>query len=488
MKKTAEQEAIIKAVAEKDCNIGPIAGAGCGKSTTAKLACEQVLHKSPLYLAFNRSIALEFKEKCPEIESMTQHSFCLSLLRPLERFEMTNRYNNRDVRDALDVDFLVASDVLKTITRFFQSSEIKPTMNMVAPLFRIQDEELRLAARRAILNYTIDFWNWILDRRVYSHDAYIKVLQVVYQDVVDQRFGLIAVDEYQDTNPAFAAILDRHPQQKLCIGDPMQAIYQWRGAIDAFETFEGERYHLSVSFRFPAEIAELANEIISQRETDFRLTGLAPLTPLQGRHAYLHRSNTGCLQRAISQRDSFEPFVLQGGVSPEEKSVLRDMQSLYFDHPEKIKTEDLRGLESFEDLQEIMSLEEDEFGEWSSRDRLIHSLGGYARFSQELDSLENESRRNEKNPRANVIITAHKSKGLEYPSVTIGGDFLRKFTLPEETEALTGIKYAINGGEIEEQNLLYVAVTRGMRSVDLREIEPLFPNRSVVGLSLPQAA
>jgi superfamily I DNA/RNA helicase len=161
------------------------------------------------------------------------------------------------------------------------------------------------------------------------------------------------------------------------------------------------------------------------------------------------------------------------------------MQSLYFDHPEQIKTEDLRGLESFEDLQEIMAMEEDEFGEWTSRDRLIHSLGGYGRFTNELDSLEQESRRNEKNPKAAVVITAHKAKGLEYPSVTIGSDFVRKFTVSEEQEARTGIKYAINGGEIEEQNLLYVAVTRGMRSVDLREVEPLFPNRSVVGLPLP---
>lgn len=485
MKNTEEQDAIIQAVKNKDCDIGPIAGAGCGKSTTAKLACLSVLEKKPVYLAFNRSIAQEFKEKCPEIESMTQHSFCLSLLRPIERFQMTNRYNNRDVQDSLGIDYLVASDVLRTITRFFQSAATKPELYMVAPLLRIADEKLRLEAREIILQYTIKFWEWIQMSRIYSHDAYIKVLQVVYPDVVDDRFGLIAVDEYQDTNPAFAAILDRHPQQKLCIGDPMQAIYQWRGAVDAFKTFKGERYHLSVSFRFPSVIADLANEIISYRETDFRLKGLAPMTELAGRHAYLHRSNTGCLQRAIGLRDSFDPFVLQGGVSAEEKSVLRDMQSLYFDHPEQIKTEDLRGLESFEDLQEIMAMEEDEFGEWTSRDRLIHSLGGYGRFTNELDSLEQESRRNEKNPKAAVVITAHKAKGLEYPSVTIGSDFVRKFTVSEEQEARTGIKYAINGGEIEEQNLLYVAVTRGMRSVDLREVEPLFPNRSVVGLPLP---
>jgi len=473
---TNEQVAILQDVSRLRDHLGVIAGAGCGKSTMARMACNQVKSQKrlPLYLAFNRSAADEFKMR-GNIDSLTHHSFSRQLLKRREKFQTINFYTTRDVREILKVDYQISQDVLKTLHEFFYSAELEPTIEMVPPMFRISSEEYRQMARRMVLRYTKDFWQKCKKDRVYSHDGYIKVLQTDHPDLLNLDYDLIAIDEYQDTNPAFAEILNRHPQQKLCIGDPMQSIYQWRGAIDAFDDFSGKRRDLSISFRFPDEIANIANFIISQRNSDFRLKGLDSNATMTKQTAYLHRSNIGCLLRAKELLDRGEDFVLQSGVSDEEKGIMSDMRCLATKHPEWVKTHHCMGMSSYEDIKELISLEDSGYGEWSCRERLIGKLGGMNVFQQELKTLEAVSKRNANNPHAAVVITAHKAKGLEYPRIVVGSDFLGKFKVPLEDMGTHG-SFAIPKGKLEEQNLLYVAVTRARKVVNLQEVKPLFPN------------
>ncbi|MDH3307725.1 MAG: ATP-dependent helicase [Acidimicrobiia bacterium] len=97
------------------------------------------------------------------------------------------------------------------------------------------------------------------------------------QAAVTQRYRYVLVDEYQDTTPAQARLLEllvaghRHI---TAAADPMQSIYSFRGAepgnvaqfADRFCDGDGtpaRRYELAHSFRVPASILEAATALVA---------------------------------------------------------------------------------------------------------------------------------------------------------------------------------------------------------------------------------
>ena len=86
------------------------------------------------------------------------------------------------------------------------------------------------------------------------------------------RFPVMLLDEFQDTNYAQARLLEMlcgRDYPILCVGDPDQNIYAWRGAslrnILRFpEFFGGERKPLYVNFRSGSRILAVANRVINE--------------------------------------------------------------------------------------------------------------------------------------------------------------------------------------------------------------------------------
>ncbi|WIM68303.1 UvrD-helicase domain-containing protein [Corynebacterium breve] len=100
-----------------------------------------------------------------------------------------------------------------------------------------------------------------------------------------RRFRVVMLDEYQDTSHAQRVLLrslfgenrgahdvDDHPLTVTAVGDPMQAIYGWRGAtaenlqafVDDFPQPDGTpapKKQLLVSWRNPPEVLALANRV-----------------------------------------------------------------------------------------------------------------------------------------------------------------------------------------------------------------------------------
>ena len=99
------------------------------------------------------------------------------------------------------------------------------------------------------------------------------------------RFRVVMLDEYQDTSHAQRVLLrslfgdnqddpsrHRHPLTVTAVGDPMQAIYGWRGAtaanlaafVEDFPLPDGEaapKAQLTTSWRNPPEVLALANSV-----------------------------------------------------------------------------------------------------------------------------------------------------------------------------------------------------------------------------------
>lgn len=63
-----------------------------------------------------------------------------------------------------------------------------------------------------------------------------------------------------------------------------------------------------------------------------------------------------------------------------------------------------------------------------------------------------------------VVTTAHKSKGLEFNKVKLGGDFFYKEAVEHGEKVLTD----------DEARLLYVAATRAQKQLDISALNPLF--------------
>jgi DNA helicase-2/ATP-dependent DNA helicase PcrA len=100
-----------------------------------------------------------------------------------------------------------------------------------------------------------------------------------------ERYGVALLDEYQDTGHAQRILLrslfggpDGEPMPVTAVGDPVQAIYGWRGASAAnlprFATDfpkhgrrPATRYGLLTSFRNPPEVLDLANAIAGPLRT-----------------------------------------------------------------------------------------------------------------------------------------------------------------------------------------------------------------------------
>jgi hypothetical protein len=91
-------------------------------------------------------------------------------------------------------------------------------------------------------------------------------------------------DEAQDANPLLATILrGQHSIQQIIVGDSCQAIYGWRGAIDAMATRPCDiKATLRQSFRFGPQIAAEANKWLEVLWARYRLAGLPSISSTVG--------------------------------------------------------------------------------------------------------------------------------------------------------------------------------------------------------------
>lgn len=95
------------------------------------------------------------------------------------------------------------------------------------------------------------------------------------RQLYQNRFNYILVDEYQDTNTLQSKIIDTlaSRQQIMAVGDDAQCIYTWRGAN--FENIlhfaqrypQATIYKIQTNYRSTPQILNLANEVLSQRDT-----------------------------------------------------------------------------------------------------------------------------------------------------------------------------------------------------------------------------
>jgi hypothetical protein len=239
--------------------------------------------------------------------------------------------------------------------------------------------------------------------------------------------------------------------QRVYVGDSQQAIYGFTGAVNALDRIReptgGETAYLTQSFRFGPAVAEVANVCLAIETPTLRSWGYDSIPSVVGPaadpDAILTRTNATAVRTVIARSGG-------GKIAPRRRRprvvafarAARDLMDERLDVAPRARLLRLLGRgpgpTSQQDEQGATS---GCWSSWSTTSASRRSLLPLGRMTREDE--------------ADVIVsTAHKAKGREWGSVQLGGDF------PTASKMHT-----------DELRLLYVAVTRAKRELDIDAVD-----------------
>ena len=252
--------------------------AGAGKTSTLVAMAESATRPG-VYLAFNRAIASEARERFPRhVDCRTTHSLAFNAVKGEYRdtAKLVEALNARAIADTLSLESLSLSKlrlsatlcgalVKRTLAHFCQSSD-QSILGSHVPIkgrMGLLSENDRDQLFSVVTAWTKTLWSRMLDPADHvplGHDGYLK-LWALSEPTIAQDF--ILLDEAQDTNAVVLDVLSRQPAQLIYVGDRHQQVYEWRGAVNAMQLLHTRHQcSLTMSFRFGDSIAAAANQIL----------------------------------------------------------------------------------------------------------------------------------------------------------------------------------------------------------------------------------
>ena len=472
MQPTAEQQTAIDNFTAGIPAIAVQAGAGTGKTSTIVEIARSTTSKG-VYTAFNKSIVTDVEAKVPaNIEARTTHSLAYRAVGHRSRSRLSApRMRSDKIARLLDLrPFNVpgldgkpkviqpgfqGSLAMRAIANFCNSDDAAPGPRHV-PFVEGVDAHGTYANNdaisKAIAAVLPTVWADLMaedGRLPYKHDVYVKAWELGKPRIAAD---FILLDEAQDTAPVMASILRKQRgTQIVMVGDSAQAIYDWRGAVDAFSYLGADvTSYLTQSFRFGPAIANVANLILGNLGTDLRMKGLDSIASsidiVDDPDAILTRTNGQAMKLVLeAQRQGRRPYLMGGGeaIASFARAVVdlengkRPMHAdlACFDSWAEVvdyTTNDPQG----DELALMVKLVED-YG----TDVILEAVGRMPRTEDGCDL---------------VVSTAHKAKGREWDTVQLAGDFARK------TDELGNVRPASEA----DLRLLYVAATRAKLVLD----------------------
>jgi len=458
---TAEQQDIIGACADGH-DLVIEAGAGTGKTSTLLMAAAAMNRSRGVYLTYNRVTADNARAVFPDrVDCVTGHSLAYRAVGWQYAARLrgnASRMPTRAVASQLGIgqplllgDRLLltpahqARIVLGTVERFCFSADEQIGGAHVPPVNGVDPASFAELTWR-IVPLAERAWHDIRQpggTLPFQHDHYLKLWQLTRPVI---RGGFIMFDEAQDANPVTAAVIQGQGMQKIAVGDSCQAIYGWRGAVDALADWPADlRLYLSRSFRFGSAVADEANKWLRVLGAPFMLAGDSRITsvigPVDTPHAVVCRTNAEALLQARAALDAGRRVALAGGgqeVRQLAHAALELKASGRTAHPE------LAAFLTWDAVRAFVRT--DTAGaDLAASVRLIDKHGA-AQVLATVDKLSGPRR-------ADLIVsTVHRAKGLEWDSVRVAGDFrpARAGDPVARAEAMLG----------------YVAVTRARTGLD----------------------
>lgn len=287
---TPEQKKAILAPSDKHCKVTAVAGAG--KTTVLEQRARYLLSKGiqgQLIITFTKKAAVNLQNRLGELNDKmfigTFHSFCYRLLKQedtslpkkfiteADEFKLyvyaTQAAKRRKVR-------VSPSEVIEQIGLLFKQGLIPaqwPKAKGKTALNRLAADVYAMAHKDGL-----SFFEELLTR---TRDILREDESLVAK--LQQRFPIIMVDEFQDTDDVQAEILRLicgNKSKLFVVGDSAQSIYSWRGCnpgiLDNFESYFGEceEIILDTNFRSNDTILGAANKVLSDMKSTTRMSGV----------------------------------------------------------------------------------------------------------------------------------------------------------------------------------------------------------------------
>lgn len=480
---TKEQQTILKSF--KEHRILKInACAGSGKSSTLKMLAEDN-DKPSLYVCYNSTVATEARSKFPQhVNCRTTHSLAYSvfgnlLQHKLKRVdgagyvnvaktvsEIVKYYRLQDMATSTGevvTARTIATLIKETVTRFQTSVDETITVKNIP--YKSLSEVLNThpsvdstLLKEMIVKYANILWCDRINPNsvvLAEHDTYLKLWQLSKPQLP---YDIIYFDESQDGNPV---MLDVIMNQKHCkivyVGDSFQSIYQWRQAVNAMESIEAPTKVLSQSFRFGESIADLATYIIDGK---ICIKGTESINSVIGNvqednYTMVFRTNACLIDNAVRLLDSGKRIRCEIDTTKFE-SLLKSLEALFLGDTKNVKDEDISLYGTWNDFLESLD-------EHVGYKRIVNIV--LSNQTQRYLSALNKMKRQASDYNI-LLITAHKSKGMEWDNVIVADDFPIDVILKLEHE---------KGYNQQEVNLFYVACTRAKYKLQLpEEFEQVF--------------
>lgn len=447
-------------------------------NTSTLVLMAEAVRKPSLYLAFNKATADEGTRKFPtHVRCSTTHSRAYAafgsklrdkLSRPKGKYknvagtgsEIARYYGIESFEDSSGTvvpSGFIGILVKETVARFEQSAEevLSPQMVPTYELRRkLNDNAVYVAT---IVQQVFKAAQKLWEERISptspvlaTHDTYLKLFQL--SKPVFSGVQVLYVDEFQDTTPCVLdiAMNQRQHMQVVMVGDARQAIYGWRGAVNAMEMVRCKTLSLTKSFRYGQTVADVATAVL---ERDMVISGNEALTTIAGFYGVVDRSqpytrlfrtNAALLGAAVEEIAAGTKVAIEIDVKDFVK-LLESALALHAGDMKNVKHEKLSPFTSFYEMV-AESTTDAELG------RLVKVVSEGVAL-QWLSVLQ--SHVNADYPHV-TFTTAHKSKGREWEQVIVEDDFK---SCRDEDGAWIGL-------QVEEQNLLYVAVTRAQGALE----------------------
>ena len=210
--------------------------AGSGKTTTLLKLSKIHKKKRILYLAFNKSLILDIKTKLrkQKITNMYPKTFD-SLMR--------NIYiTNKDIEP--NITYLKPQTISQIVPWFDRKpyNIKKYYCNHFAKFCQQTEfndiEKYCLNKFQCKKPLLAQLWEKVLSNKLVTFDSIRKLGQINHwsKNYIDKKFDMIFIDEAQDfDNIMLSILLEDTTIPKLFVGDTRQAIYEWRGCINAFD-------------------------------------------------------------------------------------------------------------------------------------------------------------------------------------------------------------------------------------------------------------
>jgi ATP-dependent exoDNAse (exonuclease V) beta subunit len=398
--------------------------AGSGKTTTLLELSKIHNTKKILYIAFNKSLITEIRSKIQEksLRNLFPTTFD-ALMRDVFINKTGIEPNIADLKPQT-LPHIMSWFINKPYRiKNYYISNFKKFCNQTKYSNINEFSKKVLGGDKKLL---INMWDKSLEHELITFDSIRKMVEMNHwcKDYLDNKYDMIFIDESQDfDNTMLKILLEDTTIPKIFVGDPKQAIYEWKGCINAFDKLPESA--LTLEFYSTFRVGSPAcDEIRNKFDSCWMISKSKNETYLKydvvptSKYVYLFRSWKNLLKTA------------------------QNIPNIWI-YNYDVQIEFIKKLHA---KLQISNLDEDELNEFS--DDLPKFL---LKLSlEELEKIINDIEGNmvPKNMCMVEMYTIHSYKGLE-------SDIIRIF----------------NDIDIRnEQNLYYVALTRGMKEIILDNV------------------